>query len=187
MIGGVGRGPGHNHLPVHRQSRPEEAEAAAGSQSPTVAAAGERTERTGSDTPFTHALDRGEGRKTGIHRRFAEEIAAQQAEAGLGGDVDDAAPVDGPSGDVAPPADDLTPVGDVGSGDEPENEQPAPPEQGPDGGGTIDIDGSGFGASTPPPAETDADLLDEMRELLASDDEGAVYGQPVEPRMSETV
>ena len=46
--------------------------------------------RKGSDTPFTHALHQGNGRKLGIHKRFAAEIAAQQAAAGLGQQTPDA-------------------------------------------------------------------------------------------------
>lgn len=94
-VGAAGRVPAHA---VHRGRRPLADRPSPGTipvdaPAPTVTngddvgtAAGPTTPG-GNDTPFTHALQQGSGRKTGIHRRMAEWVAAQQVDAGLGGGV----------------------------------------------------------------------------------------------------
>jgi hypothetical protein len=112
--------------------------------------------RGGPDTPWTHALHQGNGQKVGIHRRFAEEIAAQQAALGLtppADEVDEAPVADGElvgevpvgdgevAGDV--PVTDGEVVGDVGAPDTPEPDAVAPGDDGmPDGPGGLEVDAS---------------------------------------------
>jgi hypothetical protein len=131
----------------------------------------------GSDTPWMHALEQGNGNKTGIRRRFAEEIAAQQAAAGVGSS-DDPAPTDGTvpadgtvpvDGGTAPVADDGTaPVVDVPT--TPIDETvPAPVEPETQPVGTIVIDGAGLDLGSTQPVDADAGLL----ELLEVADEAA--------------
>ena len=118
----VGRGPAHQALrPDHRAARGPSGTSASTGVSDGTDAAGEvagaaagpvgdrdapgPTTPGGNSTPFTHALERGNGAKVGIHRRMAEWVATQQAESGLGGTtggVDEATGGTAPVGDTVP-------------------------------------------------------------------------------------
>lgn len=157
-----------------RPQRPSATEAPAAGASST----GDEptTTRRGSDRPLTHALHQGNGQKTGIRRRFAEEILAQQAAAGLG----DAAAAD----DVATSSPD--PVTSEPAAPEPASElisepvvDPADGTAPPDAKGTalagetIVLDGTGFGVDLAVPAEV-YDPLDELREAVEESTDGPV-------------
>lgn len=159
-VNAAGRVPPH-HL-MRAPQRPAPGATAGGSAAPTApqtdtgpvaggeveASAGDPAGPTtpgGNDTPFTHALHRGQGRKLGILRRMpsAEDVAAEQAASGLGA-------TDGTDTSVT---DELAPVGDTtpavdpgladGTATAPGAAEPAEPIEPADPtDGTIAVDGT---------------------------------------------
>lgn len=106
------------HRPQHAQRPAETADA-----TEVAAVDGDAPQKAkgGSDTPFTHALERGNGKKVGIHRRLeAQEIATLQQEAGVTDPTGATTPVEGapteapvdeaPVDEAAAPAEEVVPV-----------------------------------------------------------------------------
>lgn len=133
----------------------------------------------GNDTPFTHALHRGQGRKLGILRRMpsVDDVAAEQAAAGLGPtDASDTTGVDGLT-----PVDDATTTDDTSPADgtppastEPDVIDSTTGTDGAAGGdGTIAIDGTslvddvlGGDAPVDSVVESGIELIEQLRERL---------------------